>query len=366
MIAYHKRKAGAAPYLCTSGHPRKTYKHSPHPNSSTGFQHPHPTASLNVHHFDDDSVLVPGSARGLVYGLVELPSALINSDEQCLPPSVLRCHSALVPGRAYHEVPDVQLQYHEEVLAYQSRSEPDLGVQQSVHAYDCGEQYEIKENCLPESNNGHYSGVIDLPASYHKRPADRMRVPDTSPSHTPTTMSLRCSCHDCTSVDLSADPRIDAYLKSRRCPVAACRIQSHAPIDLAKHMDLNSHLKHCQNRGRPDTSCQCICCKVHVGPTLLGEDNNYHCPAKRCCVKVKKMTDLRRHTLVAHCKNPPRYPCTEVGCKYGGNNGFIRWDKLNSHRRNVHEGKVRPGKANRRIEPKLNGKGQVNKETNGT
>lgn len=88
--------------------------------------------------------------------------------------------------------------------------------------------------------------------------------------------------------------------------------------------------------------------------THFGKLRDYHCLEKGCQLKTKKFADLRRHYTVRHCTNAMKYPCPILGCKYGGDNGFTRKDKLQSHQRNVHQGKVVLGKAFRPIKPKAN------------
>ncbi len=85
----------------------------------------------------------------------------------------------------------------------------------------------------------------------------------------------------------------------------------------------------------------------------FGNLGEYHC-LEGCQTTTKNFADLRRHYTVRHCTNAIKYPCPILGCKYGGDNGFTRKDKLQSHQRNVHQGKVVPGKAFRPIKPKAN------------
>jgi len=87
----------------------------------------------------------------------------------------------------------------------------------------------------------------------------------------------------------------------------------------------------------------------------FGKAGDYHCLEEGCKTTTKKWADLRRHCLNQHCTNATKFPCPVLGCKYGGDNGFIREDKLKSHHRNVHQGKVVPGKAFQPIKPKANG-----------
>ena len=73
----------------------------------------------------------------------------------------------------------------------------------------------------------------------------------------------------------------------------------------------------------------------------------FKCAENDCHVKVSSLADLKRHYTSKHCTKPEKFPCRFVWCKYSGDNGFKRKDKLNSHYRNAHEGKMGPGKASR-------------------
>lgn len=88
--------------------------------------------------------------------------------------------------------------------------------------------------------------------------------------------------------------------------------------------------------------------------THFGNLGKYHCLEEGCQTTTKNFADLRRHYNGRHCINAIKYPCPIVGCKYGGDNGFTRKNKLKSHQRNVHQGKGVPGKAFRPIKPKAN------------
>ena len=85
-----------------------------------------------------------------------------------------------------------------------------------------------------------------------------------------------------------------------------------------------------------------------------GEDK-LNCAENDCPVTVSSMTDLRRHYTSKHCTKSEKYSCPLVWCKYSGDNGFKRKDKLKSHYRNAHEGKMGPGKASRVTKPKSSG-----------
>ena len=78
----------------------------------------------------------------------------------------------------------------------------------------------------------------------------------------------------------------------------------------------------------------------------------FKCQEEHCTVTTKTFTDLKRHYASRHCKKSKKHACHHVGCKYSGENGFARKDKLTSHLRNVHEGKVPHNQPPRAIQPK--------------
>ena len=89
------------------------------------------------------------------------------------------------------------------------------------------------------------------------------------------------------------------------------------------------------------------------GHFLKAGNATYHCVEQLCPFTSKRWPDLVRHYTVKHCTSPKkfRYPCPVLSCKYNGNNGFARKDKLNSHYKNIHQGKSGPGKASRVLKP---------------
>ena len=84
-----------------------------------------------------------------------------------------------------------------------------------------------------------------------------------------------------------------------------------------------------------------------------GQTGKYTCLEQNCQVVTKNFGDLRRHYKAKHCTNPNKeqFPCPVVWCKYSGNNGFARKDKLKSHYKNIHEGKPGSSKAGRVLKP---------------
>lgn len=76
------------------------------------------------------------------------------------------------------------------------------------------------------------------------------------------------------------------------------------------------------------------------------ERDHYHgsgkpllrCVEQHCRFVTKRWPDLIRHYTVRHCTKPKQFACPVPWCKYSGDNGFARKDKLRSHQRNVHQG----------------------------
>ena len=78
---------------------------------------------------------------------------------------------------------------------------------------------------------------------------------------------------------------------------------------------------------------------------------SYFCDVPNCKYKTARWPDLIRHTTHKHCTAPRKLPCPVIGCKYSGENGFTRKDKLKNHCQKVHAGMVLPGQANSAIRP---------------
>ena len=84
-----------------------------------------------------------------------------------------------------------------------------------------------------------------------------------------------------------------------------------------------------------------------------GQPRKYTCLEQDCDIITKTFGDLKRHYKGKHCTKPNKeqFPCPVLWCKYSGNNGFARKDKLKSHYKNIHEGIPGPAKAGRVIKP---------------
>lgn len=82
----------------------------------------------------------------------------------------------------------------------------------------------------------------------------------------------------------------------------------------------------------------------------------FPCTEERCKYSTRRFSDLKRHVGSKHCTRPIKaFSCPILWCKHNGKDGFARKDKLNSHYKTVHGGKLMPGKANQPIKPKVDG-----------
>lgn len=147
----------------------------------------------------------------------------------------------------------------------------------------------------------------------------------TSPSATPSS-SRECSCITC--LDLGSE-----------------RVWSWT----FNHTDYPCRLSDCNFNARPGSQIYCeytnqLATRKHE-KNHFRHEGQFRCIEDRCVYGAKRWSDLKRHYTSKHCLNPKtKFPCPEIGCKYGGNNGFTRKDKLKSHREKVHEKSARPEK----------------------
>lgn len=85
------------------------------------------------------------------------------------------------------------------------------------------------------------------------------------------------------------------------------------------------------------------------------QSGRYVCQIENCKSTFQRPNDMVRHHRSQHCARREKYPCNVIGCKYSGDNGFARKDKLRSHYKNVHEGQSLPGRSLRTILPARHG-----------
>ena len=126
-----------------------------------------------------------------------------------------------------------------------------------------------------------------------------------------------CDCIACAGVG----KRVNWHDFVLRCRVPGCSVPDHDSIWPAKIL------------------------KKEASHFRIPGEAKLKCAEKDCPVAVSSMTDLRRHYTNKHCTKSETFSCPLVWCKYSGNNGFKRKDKLKSHYRNAHEGKRDPSKA---------------------
>ena len=91
---------------------------------------------------------------------------------------------------------------------------------------------------------------------------------------------------------------------------------------------------------------------THYQQHFKTENGKYPCTILDCKKVASRWADLKRHAKSQHCVHAERFPCDVWSCKYGGDNGFLRRDKLLSHKRNVHDGKAAPNQPMRKLMPK--------------
>ena len=137
--------------------------------------------------------------------------------------------------------------------------------------------------------------------------------------------------------------------------------------DSASHEGSENHcaciscLKIRSRSGIQEIKCRfpgCLTAKVRIRDLLDHESSHYEslgkykCLEQDCQTVTKYFDELKRH-YKKHCTSPDKkiFSCPVLSCKYSGNNGFVRKDKLKSHYRNIHEGKPGPLKASRVIKP---------------
>ena len=125
-----------------------------------------------------------------------------------------------------------------------------------------------------------------------------------------------------------------------RCVRCLYLVEGRTPYCLRQYPD----------RGRDRLSCAAADCTktfksvydcIRHEREHFYHDGKYRCNASNCTKAFKRFDDLIRHVSAKHCENPQKFPCPLLWCKYSGDNGFTRRDKLKSHYKNVHEGKPR-------------------------
>ncbi len=179
--------------------------------------------------------------------------------------------------------------------------------------------------------------------------------PQLVDSHSPVIATKACSCIACQDVNpLSSQiPAHRAYkIRHTAGYTFQCRIAGCEEL----FADINA-MPWCNRNGyhNPNSWVENYQKSVYLGSheiSHFGSGGAYHCNEQYCQFITKRWRDLRRHYSSRHCKAPKKFPCHVLGCKYGGENGFAREDKLKSHVKNVHEGRLLPGQPGRIIKPR--------------
>lgn len=137
-----------------------------------------------------------------------------------------------------------------------------------------------------------------------------VHVPTPAPSLSPSSDG-NCACMLCMKIGI-----VDWSLsiKVRKCRVVGCTIA------------VNDHL-------HPYDLI------IDHERTHFKDNGKHHCREARCTSSYNRWDDLLRHTNSKHCLNPPRFHCSEIDCQYHSGNGFTRKDKLQSHIKNMHQGR---------------------------
>ena len=129
----------------------------------------------------------------------------------------------------------------------------------------------------------------------------------------------------------------------RDCECVACVFERQAEDSKTKLVGYYSPYKYncCFQPCLSHTFYEKVEWKRHYG-THLKQEGRFPCNSGNCKNSKRSFTrfvDLLRHSTNIHCLNPKKFPCDVLGCKYGGDNGFLRKDKLKDHKKNVHERK---------------------------
>ena len=153
---------------------------------------------------------------------------------------------------------------------------------------------------------------------------------ESSPHFTPDPASFEapindCACITCLKIQSYVRPSIQSRFIDRK-------FMCHFPSCLYSDPDLHQFLLHERRH--------------------YIQNGKYTCLEQGCQAVTQGFFELRRH-YKKHCTSPDKeqFSCPVPWCKYSGNNGFLRNDKLKSHYRNIHEGKPGPLKAGRVIKP---------------
>ena len=125
-------------------------------------------------------------------------------------------------------------------------------------------------------------------------------------------------------------------------------------VDYHQHMTRDELQYYCRYPGCQERIYYCLITN-HERSHFLKKDQ-YPCGEEHCNFTTKRWSDFKRHSSSRHCTSPSKpFSCPIPWCKYSGDNGFARKDKLSSHYKTLHAGTTVPGTAARAIKPKIIG-----------
>ena len=191
-----------------------------------------------------------------------------------------------------------------------------------------------------------YAASLEHQAHYEPNPAVLGSAQQQSPPE-----------HQATLPTKGSSPALDT---SKVCKCVGCIYEVSSPFWKSSNpTEWQCPIPSCRSTYPPGYFWRGVFFEHVIGHTkyIVGQNpssvapERYRCLEQHCHFNTKRHADLARHYRTKHCENPPKFSCQVLGCKYGGENGFARKDKLKSHYRNVHEGKL-PSKAFQAIEPK--------------
>ena len=85
---------------------------------------------------------------------------------------------------------------------------------------------------------------------------------------------------------------------------------------------------------------------------VQGSKTTFTCKQEHCKFTTKRHSDIKRHYSSKHCRNAKKFPCHVIGCKFSGDNGFARKDKLKDHVKKGHRNMFAVGRPVQNIKPK--------------
>ena len=146
------------------------------------------------------------------------------------------------------------------------------------------------------------------------------------------------------SLRLPSAAKYSTVEQKKICKIAHC-------LGCRRYGEYRQSEIHCQYQGCSETCSNYVSYLVHL--KAAHTDLCAHCLESKCKFSTKRVSDLGRHYAAKHCQAPRRFACPSSDCKYSGDNGFTRKDKLISHQRKMHKGEfcAPPRRGPRAIQP---------------